>query len=422
MPVLLRSMDLDEIFDEENISGWVADSAQNGRVFYGYSGNAYIHCEYDAAELYSIIIKDKAEQKNELVSFDIQVSGSCVWNLRYSEIALKNDIPYDMTRLAVVKHPESGGFTVMHLLNADILPSFLEDDEIAAQVVAFAVNVHYYENEDALAETIPECEGMKIEELNGQKILPAMGSVLPTGFMHDHMVREDGQTLDQDEDDELVSITGIVKHIYVDSVKLKGDEIARFLRTRIDTQYGELDIVHSRPMIADDEFKFLKSCDFSKQEVIIQAVGVLSGDVAINEYENGVVKDRNNDLAALRYALIKGNAERLASILDENVTYESIHSSQKIVGSDSVINHINDVHNNTTIKYIAHFATIDDGSDERCIILAENQDDNYQSMVRIVVSDEGLITRIIVTNDSAIMFVVDEKPYYKGLWDDEYDE
>ena len=86
---------------------------------------------------------------------------------------VKNDISYNMTRLSAVKNSEGDGFTIMHLINADVLPSFLEDDEIEAQVVAYALDVHYYEDEGAFAATVPECESVKCENLNGYKILPA---------------------------------------------------------------------------------------------------------------------------------------------------------------------------------------------------------------------------------------------------------
>ena len=95
----------------------------------------------------------------------------------------------------------------MHLINADVLPSFLEDDEIEAQVVAYALDVHYYEDEGAFAATVPECESVKCENLNGYKILPAMGSVLPNGFLRGNIVKMDNGTGEHDEsDDELVTI------------------------------------------------------------------------------------------------------------------------------------------------------------------------------------------------------------------------
>lgn len=415
MAVELRAIDLDEVFEDENLLfGWVGHSAQEGRVFAGYSGNMYSHTEYGNAEIYSCLLVNEDEKRIELERFDIQVSGPCVWKVRFSDMSLKNETPYNMVRLSAVKNTESGGFTIMQLINADVLPSFLEDDEIEAQVVAYAIDVNYYADEDAFADTIPECEGMKFEEFNGHKLLPAMGSVFPNGFMHGHLVKEDGSCEQDDSADELVAITGVVKSAYVKSVQLNDETIAKFIVTRIDTQFGELDIVHSRPMISDEEASMIK------EGAIVQAVAILSGDVAINEYENGFVKDHKNDLAALRYALIKGNASRLKLIMTDDVVYESVNSDSDINGKECVIERLDYIHANTKSEYFGYLATLEnDNPGERVIILAENEEDNLTSIVRIDVNEDGLITKIKVSNDSNIKFKIDERPVYHEPWEED---
>lgn len=409
MPIVLKAIDLEEVFDDDEfLLAWVGKSIEEGRSFGGYSGNIYSHKKYGNAEIYSCLVVNEEDKKLELEKFDIQISGACVWKVRYSDIPLKNDISYNMTRLSAVKNSEGDGFTIMHLINADVLPSFLEDDEIEAQVVAYALDVHYYEDEGAFAATVPECERVKCENLNGYKILPAMGSVLPNGFLHGNIVKMDNGTGEHDEsDDELVTITGIVKAACVKAIKFDEEVLSKFIVIRLETQFGELDLVHSRAMITDEEALYIK------EGAIVQAVAILSGDVAIKEYENGFVKNQKNDLAALRYALIKGNASRLKLIMAEDISYESVNADSVIKGKENVIAHLNYVHNETKTKYFSYLATLkNENPGERCIILAEDEKYNFTSIVRIVVNEEGLISKIIITNNPNIKFKIDTKPIY----------
>lgn len=54
---------------------------------------------------------------------------------------------------------------------------------------------------------------------------------------------------------------------------------------------------------------------------VVSGICIISGDVALYEYENGIVKDLEHNLRALRYSFVHGEAERLYSILAENAVY-----------------------------------------------------------------------------------------------------
>lgn len=407
MPVVLKAIDLDDIFDEEMVCGWIGDSVQNGRPLVGYSKNIYMHKEYGEAEIYSNIVINEEEKNLEVEGFDIQVSGSCVWKVHYSDVALEEQTVDNMTRMALVKNTESGGFTIMHIINADILPSFLENDVIEVQVCAYAEDVNYYKDETAYAETIPVCEGMKLDGLNGHKLMPAMGSVLPNGFLNAHRYCEDGDCEVDSSNDELVLITGVVKGVYVKPVKLDDKEISNFIVTRVETQFGDLDVIHSRKMISDEEAEILK------KGAVIQAVAIISGDPAINEYENGMVKNEKNNLAALRYAMMKGCAKRLASILSDDIEYESINLKNNIYGIENVISYLDYVHDNAKMEYYSYYATLENEYEgERCIVIAEGDEDNLTAIIRILIED-GMIRKIIVTDDPCLKFRIDEPVNYK---------
>ena len=96
MPIVLKAIDLEEVFDDEFLLAWVGKSIEEGRSFGGYSGNIYSHKKYGNAEIYSCLVVNEEDKKLELEKFDIQISGACVWKVRYSDIPLKNDISYNI--------------------------------------------------------------------------------------------------------------------------------------------------------------------------------------------------------------------------------------------------------------------------------------------------------------------------------------
>ena len=412
MPMMFDSIDLDEVFEDEKFyMGWVGHSIENGRVIKGYSGD-YTHTQYGSVELYSHIARNG--EQNELDGCNLQVSGASVWKVYLDSLYLKKDTS---NVVAAVKGYKTGGFTIMNIINPEVLPSFMENDELEVQVVANAISVNYYENEDALADTIDPIKESKHEEFIGQKFIPAMGSVFPNGFLRDHMVTEEQDVQKEPEynsDDELVLITGIVKNIYIKKVIIEEEEFSKFLVTTIGTQFGDLEIVHSRSMISDKDIPFIK------EGAVIQAVAVLSGDPAINEYEDGIIKNHKNDLSALRYALMEGNAERLNPILDDDAVFESVNMESPINGKNKIIEKINYVNDNTSINYYSYLATLHkEYEGERCIVLAEDDEDNYTAIVQIEVDESGNITHITLTNDSSMEFTIDPEPVFERDWEDE---
>ncbi len=410
MPMELKAIDLDFLTDDDDsMIKWAEKSFAEGRKFPAYGDNFYSHAEYGALDLFLCIISNEEKKLWEVERFDFQVCGQNVWNMRCSDIELKRECACDMTRLAVVKNTHNGGFTVMHLLNAEILPSYLEDEEIKAQVTAFALEIDYYDDKESFIETLPECNSEKLGELNGSKLIPAMGSVLPMGLLSGHMANENEELKEDNSRDDLVLVVGVVKGVTAASAKLDDKEISKFIITKIETQFGDLEICQSGEMAFKNNRESIKAGD------IVQATVVLSGDVAIDEYENGVIKDHEHNLRALRYAMLKGNAKRLKRIMTEDVSYESVNWNTVIKGMEKVIAHIDYVHTTTNIEYHAHLATLENTNEgERCIVLAENDENNLTAVVRISVNEEGLINRISVENDSDIRFKLDEKPVYES--------
>ena len=55
---------------------------------------------------------------------------------------------------------------------------------------------------------------------------------------------------------------------------------------------------------------------------------------------------------------------------------------------------------------------------ERCVVLAADEENNYESIAFIQCNDDGMITRIDVSTDSRYRFKIDEKPVHKTPLDD----
>lgn len=159
--------------------------------------------------------------------------------------------------------------------------------------------------------------------------------------------------------------------------------------------------------------------DLLKEGAIVQAFAIISGDPAIYEYENGMVKDFEHNLAALRYTLIEGQAERLDRILAKGVVYDSVNYDKPIKGKEKVIDKLNYVHENTNIHYYALLATLTGQNEgERCIILSEGDMYNFCWIVRIKINSEKNISHIKLTNDKNLTFTIDKEPEYGGYGED----
>ena len=153
-----------------------------------------------------------------------------------------------------------------------------------------------------------------------------------------------------------------------------------------------------------------------KKGAIISGICVLSGDVAIFEYENGIIKDSEHDLRLVRQALVGKEPKRLRSVLAEESRYESKFSKTVYIGANEIIERFTELQNKMSEKCFAHMATIisvdsDElayGIGKRCLILCYDDETVYHSLLFIDVNESGDITRIFVDNDNRYHFKIDK--------------
>ncbi len=416
MPLFLENFDLGFLRgSEETFGGFMRHIAQKGKAIVGYYGLPYFNLHYGDVQMILRTARQEDGSGLEVVDMDSHTSGRAVWEVRLSDASINRKDSDLLDRRVVVKHSDaSSGMAVVSLVNADVLPSFMEDDLVKMQVVGFPELIQYFPDEDAYAQTQPALR-------NGSKFLLAEGAVFPSGLMRNR--DPDSPEFESNEHlDDIVNIRGTVKALYHGRFEFNGESHDTFIRCIIDTDYGPLEIDHCLAQVDEAQRKNIRV------GAIVNFYGTLSGDVAIYEYEKGIVRDEAHDLSALRYVFCGGDAERLRSILAENATYLSEYNNALYEGPDAIITRLKFVQKDHSEKYFAHEATIvsiDEGESapaygvgKRCVVLASGEPNRYESIAFIDTDEAGNITRIVTSVNPRYHFTIGEKPVRKTPLDD----
>lgn len=415
MPNFIDNLGLGFIFDnDETMMNFFGYLVENGKPIPGYYGCPTFFNPMGSIDLFPKT-KRKEDGQLEVVGLDTHCCGLNIWEMRNTgiDITPKGSLPTE--RAFMFKSNEDGsGLIPINLINADILPSFLEDDVVKMQMCAFPLDINYYADEDAYAEDQPETE-------DGKHWLLADGSLLPAKFLSNHSIKDDENDEEKEyENDDYVLFKGVVKKVFHGVFEMEGHKERIYIRCIIDTNYGELIFAHTIDQVLAEQH------DNIKVGSIISGVCVLSGDVAIREYENGFVKDFDNDFRLLRQVIAKGEAERMRPVLCEDAVYISDASKKTYVGANEIIERFNYIEKERDYKCFVTPATIVQvDSDEleypvgtRCMLISYNTEENVSAIVFMDVTESGDIKKIHITEDSRYHFTADEKPSYPSPLDD----
>ena len=393
------------IYDEEETTrNFFGHLIQNGKVINGYYGWPNLFNSMGDIDFY-VKTKKNDEGNLEVVGLDTHCCGRNVWELRNTgmDITPKDSLPTE--RLFMFKnHADGSGMLPIHIINADVLPSFLEDDVVKMQMCAFPLGITYYADEEEYVNDQPESK-------NGKSLLYSDGSLYPISFLHNHQVRDEKDDVDYSTDDHVL-FKGTVKRLEHGVFEFdENKQVQAYIRCVIDTPYGELHFAHTIDQVEEEQR------DNIKVGAVILGFCVLSGDVAIYEYDQGIVKDFEHNFNLLRQVIINGQAERMRSVLSEDAVYISDASKKSYEGIDEIINRFNYVHEEQSDKTFATPATIVSvDSDEleypvdtRCLLISYGNEENYSAIAFLDVDEEGNIKRIYITTDSRYHFREDEK-------------
>jgi hypothetical protein len=113
------------------------------KIFHGYKCD-YLYKNFGYAEMIATLRDRYGDSAGYIIGFNNHKIGNCHWRLRVanSEIIDKDDInPYFFK--ATFKERNGDGEIPINIIHADVVPSYLEDDEILMQIVAFPISVNY---------------------------------------------------------------------------------------------------------------------------------------------------------------------------------------------------------------------------------------------------------------------------------------
>lgn len=413
MANLLDSYGLDFLGeDEDTLMGAVRYTVQEGKAITGYYGTPYFYMPVGSAEFW--VSSEKGENGQLAISgFHTHCGGKTIWDMVCSDIDLA---PKDCakTERIMMMSPctGDGGMIPVNIITADVLPSFLKGDKLTLQLVAPCLDVYYYATEEEYDKSVPT-------DKRGKKWAIADGALMALPFLANRLVDnyEEGKEYDNDA---YVNFKAKVTRLYVGTFEIGEQKQNTFIRCFAETIYGEMEFDHSYDQVPEDLRENIKVGS------IITGVCMISADAAIGEYENGIVKDFDHDLRLLRYTFTKGEAERLRSVLTDDSVYETETSGSSYTGADAIIDRFNYVHENHEGAYIAHIAEITEHGEPglefpvgtKCIVLADNEEDNYESIVFLSVDKDGNISHIKVSTDSRYRFRVEKPERIKTPLDD----
>jgi hypothetical protein len=404
--------------DEEDVVKLFSFVAQEGTPIVGYTNTIYMNRHFGDAQLIAREIINDADKQIEIVGLDTHSRGNCVWNVRLSGMNITPKDADAAQRYCVLKRADDGsGMTVAQIVNADVLPSFLEDDYVKLQMVGFGVDFHYFADEDEYAESCDEWH-------DGNKLALADGTMMPTGLLYNHDPNRD-ESEKNDDLDTCVLLRGTVKKLYWGFLDFNGEKGKGYIRCYIDTNFGELELIHTLEQIKESE-----RINF-KIGSIISGLFSLSGDAAIYEYDKGAIFDEEHNLRLLRYIFIKGEASRACRVFTDDATYSSAVSGKELNGKEEIIKflqYVHDVNSDEEKKYRAYMATItsidEDGGapakypvGKRCVVLAQGSG-NYESIAFIDTDKNGRITKLSLSDDPRYNFKIDDAPKNPDIFDD----
>ena len=406
MPAYFENLNMEYFIESEDAyTSLMQLVASEGKGIWGYYKLPYINKHFGNAQV--ILRTQMREQSAEInglqiqaVDMDTHTSGRRVWEVRVHEMNIDKKEHGPLEKRVVVTRMDGGGMAVVNIVNADVLPSYMKDDVIKMQMVAFPDIVEYFKDYADYAAHQPNGN-------DGHKWLIGEGSVFPTGMLRNRDP-ESSEFESNERLDNLTAIRGTVQKLYWGKIEFDGEEHDAFLKCIVDTAFGELEIVHTVDQVAKELRPNMKIGS------TVVMYGTLSGDVAIYEYDKGMIRDEDHNLAAMRYMFTGSDPEHIRSILAKDVVYLA-QSGKKYEGADAVINQFKYVQKENPDKYFAHFARISEikeGAeleypvDTRCLILASGEETAYESIAFFDYDAEGYISRIVTTTNPNYRFII----------------
>ncbi len=424
MSLSMDCFDLENLVeDEESVNSLLIAAVREGTPVRAYSG-LYHNKWFKNLQIIAGSIIRNEEKTISYVSLDTHCAGLSVWKCRViEEITPEDGSKMDM-RLRVEPllddENKSRAFTVIDVMNADVLPSYAPGEIIQLQVIAKADQIGIYADEAAYVET----EGQKVElpfGENGEKEEKVLsleeGYAMPSGFMNNHFkkTQEEAMAAKFTDEDKWVYLRGKMleprAYIALFEGKKKGEKVdITMWSIPVETYFGTLDIMFNDDWIEKEKRKLVK------EGSTVSTVCAIQGDTLIYEYENGMVIDKKNNMMAVRYAFSSGRVKRLLPIMADDCRFYTDAYDMEITGKEDIVKYLVEKYRHITEEektkeFTAYaFVNNDDGETEKyglehkrgepCVAIGLN-DGNQEGWSQFVFLDYGedeKITRIHMTD------------------------
>ena len=380
---------------------WENDAA-NDTVVTGYYGIPCRNQYFGKAQFVLRKLRDAGDPKKETVKMDVHSVGNCVWNVRLSAIDVTDKDSDLMTRRCLAYKPEGGGGAVIHIVNADVLPSFEEGEEIKLQMVAFPLrNICYYADEKTYWHH--KCPGE----------YPDVENCEPDGAVISFGVTWNLDTTIAAEKKEdywfsQVNLRGTVKQVLHEKTGLETDEKQGYVRCTVGTEYGDLEIVHTEAEVS--EFS-----DEIRVGAVVEGAFYLSGDAAIHEYQNGIILDEAHDFKLLRSVLGGADAERLQGVLAQKTILINADGNEWTERKD-IVSKLRITAKRTGHRYFPHIGTVAEAPEGKrsrigrlCVALISRNTGRCGFVLFADLGDDGKICRLELERGRGYRIRLEEK-------------
>ena len=377
----------------DTASGFLGHVLKEGKAIHNYYGLPYINQHFGSTQIVCRVNHNPEGESLQFAGFDAHADSLCVWNLRL-EKKMENTDEDDPTSVKILAHDMDGhNMLAINVVNGDVLPSFKKDEVIQLQMVAFSANARLFEDEEAYVASVEPGP-------NGRKLMMGENTVFPVG-----MFSKD------DEMKDVVRIHGTINRANFGRSKLGEDEIGRNIRCHVDTQLGEIVVI-----LVLDDIENAKEFKTIHEGMVIDCAARLSGDAAIYDYENGIVRNAENNLKLVAYSLENGDPERLRPVLAKGFVYHSENSGKHFEDVDEFIGFTRMVNTegDPSRTYYATITEIEEGPEleypvgTRCAVISYESEEGYNSIIFVDTDEDGDIKRIYLSREPRYRFCVDD--------------
>ncbi len=185
-----------------------------------------------------------------------------VWKLKIVTPIHECENSYIATR------SDGNGLIAVRLVNEQVLDSIQQNSIIEAQMVAFALDINIYKDENAYHQS------------QGKTLFMTDGLVVATDFLVNNSAKLTDEERATREHclDNLVDICGTVTNCFKFPLRMFDMDLNSYYIANVMTNFGQIKIVIPRPMFPKDIDGFFAG------NVIVGKV-ILSGDVCIYDYD-----------------------------------------------------------------------------------------------------------------------------------------